>query len=131
MKANKLIGALALALLLSACGKNASEEHATEERGHEEGGEHAETEEAKKGTHGGRLLEQGGYAVELAIAEDGTPPKYQAWRANEGSLIRRSQNRSRSSQRLCSLLTKSGRSRRPSAWTSSCSESQPSTRSAS
>lgn len=79
MKAKKLIGALALALLLSACGKNATEEHATEERGHEEGGEHAEAEEARKGAHGGRLLEQGGYAVELTIAEDGTPPKYRAW----------------------------------------------------
>ncbi|MDR6842012.1 efflux RND transporter periplasmic adaptor subunit [Pseudoxanthomonas sacheonensis] len=74
MKVKKLIGALTLALLLGACGKNATEEH-----GHEEGGEHAEAEEAKKGAHGGRLLEQGGYAVELAIAEDGTPPKYQAW----------------------------------------------------
>ncbi|HEY5972389.1 MAG TPA: efflux RND transporter periplasmic adaptor subunit [Pseudoxanthomonas sp.] len=76
-----LIGALALALLLGACGKDATEEH-----GHEEGGEHAEAEEAKKGEHGGRLLEQGGYAVELAIAEEGTPPKYQAW-LYEGSKI--------------------------------------------
>ena len=79
MKANKLIGALALTLLLSACGKDTTEEHATEDHGHKEGGEHAQAEEAKKGAHGGRLLEQNGYAVELAIAEDGTPPKYQAW----------------------------------------------------
>ncbi|SDR08416.1 efflux RND transporter periplasmic adaptor subunit [Pseudoxanthomonas sp. CF125] len=74
MKAKNLIGALALALLLGACGKDATEEHS-----HEEGGEHAEAEEARKGEHGGRLLEQSGYTVELAIAEDGTPPKYQAW----------------------------------------------------
>ncbi|KAF1710864.1 efflux RND transporter periplasmic adaptor subunit [Pseudoxanthomonas sacheonensis] len=74
MKAKDLIGALALALLLGACGKDAPEAH-----GHEEGGGHAEAEEARKGEHGGRLLEQSGYAVELAIAEDGTPPKYQAW----------------------------------------------------
>ena len=74
MKTKNLIGAMALALLLGACGKDATEEH-----GHEEGGEHAEAEETKKGEHGGRLLEQSGYAVELAIAEDGTPPKYQAW----------------------------------------------------
>lgn len=79
MKAKNLIGALALTLLLGACGKDATEEQATEEHGHEKGGEQAEAEEAKKGEHGGRLLEQGGYAVELAIAEDGTPPKYQAW----------------------------------------------------
>jgi cobalt-zinc-cadmium efflux system membrane fusion protein len=74
MKAMNPIGALALALLLGACGKDATEGH-----GHEEAGEHAEAEEAKKGEHGGRLLEQSGYAVELAIAEDGTPPRYQAW----------------------------------------------------
>ncbi len=84
MKAKNMIGALVLAFLLGACGKDATEEQATEEQateehGHEKGGEHAEAEEAKKGEHGGRLLEQGGYAVELAIAEDGTPPKYQAW----------------------------------------------------
>lgn len=79
MKAKNLIGALALTLLLGACGKDATEEQAAEEHGHEKGGEQAEAEEAKKGEHGGRLLEQGGYAVELAIAEDGTPPKYQAW----------------------------------------------------
>jgi len=87
MKANKLICALALTLLLSACGKDATEEHATEDHGHEEGGEHARAEEAKKGAHGGRLLEQNGYAVELAIAEDGTPPKYQAWLYTAGKPV--------------------------------------------
>jgi len=68
------IGALALALLLAACGGSPSNVDS-----HGEGSEHAEAEEAKEGEHGGRLLEQSGYAVELAIAEDGTPPKYQAW----------------------------------------------------
>ena len=81
MKAKNLIGALALALLLGACGNNATEEHATEGHGLEEGDGHAD---AKEGEHGGRLLEQGGYAVELAIAEDGTPPKYQAWLYADG-----------------------------------------------
>ncbi len=76
MKTKNLIGALALAFLLGACGNNATDEH-----GHEEGGEHAD---AKEGEHGGRLLKQGGYAVELAIAEDGTPPKYQAWLYADG-----------------------------------------------
>lgn len=72
MKKHYLFGALALALLLTACGGSRTEDVT-------ESGEHAEAAEAKKGEHGGRLLEQDGYTVELAIAEDGTPPKYQAW----------------------------------------------------
>ena len=69
--------AMLFAMALSACGGNATEdEHGHAESG-EAGNDHAE--EATKGSHGGRLLEQEGYAVELAIAEDGTPPKYQAW----------------------------------------------------
>ncbi|MGH8031629.1 MAG: hypothetical protein ACREO8_04505, partial [Luteimonas sp.] len=86
------VGVLALALLLAACGGKPSDDAAHTG----EGGEHAETghaeadhaeagrgegeeAEAAKGEHGGRLLRQDGYTVELAIAEDGTPPKYQAW----------------------------------------------------
>jgi cobalt-zinc-cadmium efflux system membrane fusion protein len=78
VKSRSLISAFALALLLAACGgpSDGSDEH-----GSEAAGEHSEAEadEPRKGEHGGRLLEQNGYAVELAIAEEGTPPKYQAW----------------------------------------------------
>lgn len=81
MKTHTLIGAFALMLLLTACGGTVSNE---EDHAHSEKGEHAETEEAEKGTHGGRLLKQDGYAVELAVAEDGTPPKYQAWLYRDG-----------------------------------------------
>lgn len=75
------IGALSLSFLLTACGgKPATEaEHA-----HEEADSHAEAEAPRKGEHGGRMLEQDGVAVELAIAEDGTPPKYQAWLYRDG-----------------------------------------------
>ena len=80
MKSHQLFSALALALLLAACGGNSG---STDEHG-PEAGEHAEARKPQKGEHGGRLLEQGGYAVELAIAEDGTPPKYQAWLYQDG-----------------------------------------------
>lgn len=75
-----LIAALALALALAACGGPSSE-------GSPEQGGHAEIQAAKKGEHGGRLLEDDGYRVELAIAEDGTPPKYQAWLYQDDKLL--------------------------------------------
>lgn len=72
---------LAFALVLSACGgeaeKSAENPAAHADEGGEENGDHAE--EAAEGPNGGRLLQQDGYAVEIAIAEDGTPPKFQAW----------------------------------------------------
>lgn len=78
-----LLGALSLSLLLAACGGDPAAEAG---HGHDEGEAHAEAEagEPRKGEHGGRLLEQDGVSVELAIAEDGTPPKYQAWLYRDG-----------------------------------------------
>ena len=38
-----------------------------------------EEEEAQTGAHGGRLLEDGDFAIELAIFEQGVPPEYRAW----------------------------------------------------
>ena len=82
MKPFHLISALALALSLAACGgESGGDDHANEATGEhaaEESGEHAEAE-AETGEHGGRLLQQDDYTVELAMAEDGTPPRFQAW----------------------------------------------------
>ncbi|GAB3374382.1 efflux RND transporter periplasmic adaptor subunit [Azotobacter armeniacus] len=90
MKASLPAGLLlALTLALTACdghspAESAPHEHAGEHGGH---GEHEEHDELRKGAHGGRLLEQGALAVELGIAEDGTPPKYQAWLYRDGQLL--------------------------------------------
>ena len=67
---------MVLALSLLACGEGRKDEHGHEESGEEIGGQ---ADRTPTGRHGGRLLEQEGYSIELKIAEDGTPPKLQAW----------------------------------------------------
>ncbi|WP_407073778.1 efflux RND transporter periplasmic adaptor subunit [Pseudoxanthomonas mexicana] len=74
------MSALALSLVLVACG--GKDNHA--EAGHSHEGEEHGAEEAARGEHGGRLLTQDGVTVELAIAESGTPPIWQAWLYRDG-----------------------------------------------
>lgn len=76
-----LVGATALTLLLAACGGESTE---ADTHDHEQAEGHAEAEEIREGPHGGRLLAQNGLAIELAIAEDATPPKYRAWLSRDG-----------------------------------------------
>jgi len=47
------------------------------------------TEEAEpaKGPHGGRLLIEGDFALELAIFETGVPPEYRAWTSWDGAPV--------------------------------------------
>lgn len=78
MTLRHLIGALALSLLLVACG--GQDDHADD--GHE--GDAHGAESPARGEHGGRLLAQDGITVELAIAESGTPPIWQAWLYRDG-----------------------------------------------
>jgi cobalt-zinc-cadmium efflux system membrane fusion protein len=52
------------------------------EGGHDEHGGHAEAgaeEEFERGPHGGRLLEDGDFSLELTIFEDGVPPEFRAF----------------------------------------------------
>lgn len=83
MTLHPLLRALALSLMLAGCG-GAADSASTDDHGHEEGGEHAAAD-AARGGHGGRLLSQDGFTVELAIAETGTPPRYQAWLYRDGT----------------------------------------------
>lgn len=41
--------------------------------------DHSDDEEIETGMHGGRLLEENNFSVELAIFEQGVPPEYRAW----------------------------------------------------
>lgn len=75
--------AVALALGLSACTDHASTDHA---HGHDAHA-HAEPDQPEKGPNKGRILRDGGLAVELAIFEDGVPPEYHAYITQEGRPI--------------------------------------------
>ena len=64
MNLHRWIASILFAMMLAACGGNATEDEHGQAEGGEEGGEHAE--EATKGTHGGRLLQQGGFSFPWA-----------------------------------------------------------------
>ncbi len=67
-----LLFALSAISLLAGC-----ESGVSSERPH---GEHGEAkQEAVKGPHGGRLLEDGGFAVEVTIFERGVPPEFRVY----------------------------------------------------
>ena len=70
--------AVFVALALAGCGNSGT----TGEAGHAAEGAHSDAE--ARGEHGGSLLKQDNITVELAIAEDGTPPKYEAWLYRDG-----------------------------------------------
>ena len=70
------ISTLALiALLLGACSGEAPSPAM---------GEEAAAEEAPSGPHGGRLLQEGDFSLELAIYESGVPPEFRAWPSFQG-----------------------------------------------
>jgi cobalt-zinc-cadmium efflux system membrane fusion protein len=76
---NKHHWLLIVLVALSGCGRDslpAEEEH---------GDEHAE--EAPTGPNGGRLLEDGDFALELAIFESGVEPELHAWATKGGERI--------------------------------------------
>lgn len=54
---------------------------------HEHGHDHHEEEEIKRGPHGGRLLEDHGVTLELAMFEAGVPPRYRAYLSLNGKPI--------------------------------------------
>jgi cobalt-zinc-cadmium efflux system membrane fusion protein len=73
--------ALTLALPLAACGEAPNSED------HAEGEAHGEGDEAAKGPHGGRLLTDGDFAVEVTIFETGQEPQYRVYPMRNGKPI--------------------------------------------
>lgn len=80
-------------LILIACENNhgnqkdhkAKDEHAMDN--HHDANQESGHDEAKQGAHGGRLLMEGEFSVELAIFETGTPPEMRAWVKNKDQTI--------------------------------------------
>lgn len=67
-----------LAVLLAACG-NPATDHASHADEHDAG--------TAEGPHGGRLLTDDGFAIELQIFETGVPPEYRAWPTLNGEPV--------------------------------------------
>lgn len=78
---------LALTMWLGACGsseKPAAGETSKSAAGHGEAGPEGEI---RKGPHGGRLLEDGGFALEITIFERGVPPEFRVYPTQDGKPI--------------------------------------------
>ena len=68
-------------LALAACGGEDKEGHE-----HGEGEAHAEAE-IERGPHGGRLLRDGPFALEVTIFEAGVPPQYRLYAFKDGKPV--------------------------------------------
>lgn len=82
----KKILLLGLAFVLSACREPGSN-HATAAHAASGGHEAPAAPEPVKGPNRGRLLQDGPFAIELAIFESGVPPEYHAWPTLNGQPI--------------------------------------------
>lgn len=74
----------AATLMLSACGEH-NGDHSHDEGGHGHG--EAAHDEVPKGPNGGRLLEDGAFALEVTIFEQGTPPQFRLYAYENGSAV--------------------------------------------
>jgi cobalt-zinc-cadmium efflux system membrane fusion protein len=74
---------LSLLVLMLACGSEDSHNHSSHSDHHDD---HAM--EVEKGPHGGRLLKDGDFTLELAIIETGVPPEFRVWVTDNGMLIK-------------------------------------------
>ena len=67
------------AVLLGACGNDAADSGATEHG--------APAVDYERGQHGGRLLTDGTFVLELSIFETGIPPEFRAWATTGGEAV--------------------------------------------
>lgn len=76
----RLAAALFIIAPLAGCGsgKESAEKH---------GDEHGEGTEPAKGSHNGRLLKDGDFAIEMTIFEDGVPPQFRVYPTKDGKPV--------------------------------------------
>lgn len=76
----QLLACAGITLLLAACG---GDKPAADEHGHAAGG----PEEVAKGPRGGRLLQDGRFAIEVTIFERGVPPEFRVFATQDGKPV--------------------------------------------
>lgn len=80
----KLGGLIFMGILLASCSHdNTDHDHATTHGGHGASSD----PEMVKGPHGGRLLTDGDFTLELAIFETGVPPEFRVWAMKDSQPI--------------------------------------------
>jgi membrane fusion protein, heavy metal efflux system len=77
----RVVFSLVVALSLTACDRDSA--------AHDEHEHHAEESEHEpaRGPHGGRILADGPFSLELAIFESGVPPEFHAWARHEDAAV--------------------------------------------
>ena len=75
------LGAILIAAPLAGCGQREADKA---EEGH---GEEGHAEEVERGPHGGRLLRDGDFSLELVIFEEGVPPEFHVYLYRKGKPI--------------------------------------------
>ncbi len=77
-----------LALLVALSGLSACERSGLPDDGASHGElAHHEEAEPERGPHGGRMLREGDFSLELAIVEIGVPPEFRVWATDSGDPI--------------------------------------------
>lgn len=62
-------------------------DHGHEHHGHGDHGDEHEEAEMSRGPHGGRLLEDGDFSLEIAIYEAGVPPEFRVYASSGGQAV--------------------------------------------
>ncbi|MEO6244094.1 MAG: efflux RND transporter periplasmic adaptor subunit [Opitutaceae bacterium] len=68
-------------------GSHADDDHAGPNHGHGHGHDDHDKPAEPKGPHGGRLLRDGIFSLELSIVEQGRPPEFRAWFIHGGQRL--------------------------------------------